>query len=272
MPAPSILLAGCGKLGSALLGGWLASPNPPRLVVLDRHKTCDNDNVTVIRTADSVPDDFTPDIIVLAIKPAVAEDVIASLAETLGARLDKAAFLSVMAGRTCASLSAAAKKSGHSCPTLRAMPNTPSTLGAGVSGLYASPEATEQQTQLCHDLLSAVGDVVEVTEEKDLLGVTALSGSGPAYVFLLAELLEKAGQAQGLSPENARQLARGTIYGAGRMLHELPDDAEKLRKAVTSPNGTTAAALAELMKEEAWPTAIEKAINAAVKRADELAG
>ncbi|GBR44574.1 pyrroline-5-carboxylate reductase [Neokomagataea thailandica] len=272
MPSTSILLAGCGKLGGALLDGWLASPNPPRMVVLDRHKNCDNENVTIIRSADSVPDDFAPDIIVLAVKPAVADDVITSLTQTLGQRLENAAFLSVMAGRTCASLSAAAQKAGQKCPTLRAMPNTPSTIGAGVSGLYAAPDCTEAQTRLCHDLLSAVGDVVEVSEEKDLLGVTALAGSGPAYVFLLAELLEKAGQAHGLSAETARRLARGTIYGAGRMLNELPDDAETLRKAVTSPNGTTAAALSELMQEEAWPRAVDKAISAAVHRAEELAG
>ncbi|MBF0889152.1 pyrroline-5-carboxylate reductase [Gluconobacter sp. LMG 1745] len=269
---PSILLAGCGKMGGALLDGWLASPTPPRLVVLDRHRTGSDDTVTIVRTAAEIPADFQPDIIVLAVKPSVAEIVIDALGKALGPRMNGAAILSVMAGRTCETLSDSARLAGADIPILRAMPNTPSSVGAGISGLYASAAATPEQKSICHDLLFAVGDVVPVENEDDLSVVTAISGSGPAYVFLLAELLEKAGQQHGLAPNVARRLARGTIYGAGRMLDDLPESAEDLRKAVTSPNGTTAAALAVLMKPDAWPETVPKAIDAATKRADELAG
>ncbi|MBS1033502.1 pyrroline-5-carboxylate reductase [Gluconobacter cerinus] len=269
---PSILLVGCGKLGGALLDGWLASPTPPHIIVVDRHRSSSDDTFSVVRAASDIPSTFTPDIIVLAVKPATAEDAISALGESLGSRMKKAALLSVMAGRTCAALSDATSNSGATLPILRAMPNTPSAIGAGISGFYASPQATEEQTSLCHELLFAVGDVVRVDSEEDLLAVTAVSGSGPAYVFLLAELLEKAGEAHGLSQTTARRLARGTIYGAGRMLDDMPDDAADLRKAVTSPNGTTAAALNVLMAPDAWPSNISKAIDAATKRADELAG
>lgn len=273
MPSvPSVLLAGCGKMGGALLDGWLASPTPPRLVILDRHRTGSDDAITVVRTAAEIPAGFKPDIIVLAVKPAAAEIMIDAIGKALGPRMSNAAILSVMAGRTCAALSDAARLAGADIPVLRAMPNTPSAVGAGISGLYAAPSATPEQKSICHDLLFAVGDVVPVENEDDLSVVTAISGSGPAYVFLLAELLEKAGQQHGLSPTIARRLARGTIYGAGRMLDDLPDSAEDLRKAVTSPNGTTAAALAVLMKSDAWPETVPKAIDAATKRADELAG
>ena len=273
MPStPSILLAGCGKLGGALLDGWLASPTPPKIVVLDRHRTASDDTLTIASSPAEIPASFTPDIIVLAVKPAGADKTIEDIGKALGSRFKKSALLSVMAGRTCEALASAAAQAGAEIPVLRAMPNTPSAIGAGISGFYAPPNATTEQATLCHELLFAVGDVVRVEKEEDLLAVTAVSGSGPAYVFLLAELLEKAGEAHGLSKETARRLARGTIYGAGRMLDDLPDDAEDLRKAVTSPNGTTAAALSVLMAPDAWPANIAKAIDAATKRADELAG
>lgn len=267
---PSILLAGCGKLGSALLKGWLKRHTPPTLVVIDRHMESPDTAVTVVRKAEDIAADFKPDIVILAVKPDRADDIITAIGATLGSCLGKAAFLSVMAGRTCESLGQVIKTTGNTCPVLRAMPNTPSTVGAGISGLYAGPGASEAHQKLCHDLLSAVGDVVTVSEEKDLSTVTALSGSGPAYVFLLAELLENAGRAHGLSADTARTLVRGMIYGAGCMLQEQPEDAADLREAVTSPKGTTAAALSKLMAKEAWPTAIDQAVAAAVHRADEL--
>ncbi|MBS1095719.1 pyrroline-5-carboxylate reductase [Gluconobacter wancherniae] len=268
----SILLVGCGKLGGALLNGWLASPTPPRLVVLDRHRTNEDPDYTTVRVASEIPTDFQPDIIVLAVKPAAADAIITELCITLGQRLSRSAFLSVMAGRTCDGLAAAARSAGINAPVIRAMPNTPSAIGAGTSGFYVPPTATERQHTLCHDLLCAVGDVVRVEHEADLAAVTAISGSGPAYVFLLAELLEEAGIKHGLPAPVARRLARGTVYGAGRMLDDCPEDASALRKAVTSPKGTTAAALDVLMSPDAWPTSISKAIDAAARRAEELAG
>ena len=268
-PLPSILLAGCGKMGSAMVQGWLAGGLAPS-VVLDRHLSDLPAPHRVVRAVADIPAGFVPDVIVLAVKPQKADGVLAELA----ARYPQATVLSVMAGRTVASLEAAfAAGATATQPTIiRAMPNTPSLLGAGMCGLYAPPTATAEQKQHCDSLMRAVGETVWVERESLIDAVTGVSGSGPAYVFLLAELLEKAGQAQGLPAPVARTLAREVIYGAGRMLHELPTDAEELRRNVTSPGGTTAAALAVLMQPEAWPRITTDAVAAAVNRAGELAG
>ncbi|WP_246091518.1 pyrroline-5-carboxylate reductase [Swingsia samuiensis] len=258
-------------MGGAMLDGWLASKTPPKIFVMDRHKANDDARFSVVKTAEEIPSSFTPDIIVLAVKPAAAETAITSLVKALGSRASSCAILSVLAGKTCLSLAEMAKNAGQAMPVLRAMPNTPTSVGAGMSGFFASPEASKTQAQICHDLMLAIGEVVTVDKEEDLATVTGISGSGPAYVFLLAELLEKAAVKYGLPADSARRLARATIYGAGRMLQTLPEDAETLRKNVTSPNGTTAAALSVLMEENAWPKNVPEAVQAARKRSDELA-
>lgn len=263
-------------MGGALLDGWLASPAVPNLTVLDRHRQEESGDVLIVRDASELPRALKPDLIVLAVKPAKAEAVIAGIGAALGPNLHDAALLSVMAGRTCAALAQAAAGTGGwngaPVPVMRAMPNLPAAIGAGISGLYVPPGVPAALAALSRDLLSVIGDVVTVEKESDISTVTAISGSGPAYVFLLAELMEKAGAAHGLPRPVARRLARATIYGAGRMLDDLPDDAETLRRAVTSPNGTTEAALGILMNPDAWPACVPKAIDAAAKRADELAG
>ncbi|MFT9257337.1 MAG: pyrroline-5-carboxylate reductase [Acetobacter sp.] len=263
---PSILLVGSGKMGGAMLEGWLAQGLAPSVIV-DRHRDTLPAPHRIVRAIEDVPADFTPDVIVLAVKPQKADPALHSLA----ARFPAATLLSVMAGRSIASLKAV-YGAGTGVVIVRAMPNTPSLLGAGMSGLYAPPEATPEHKRHCESLLRAVGETVWVDAEGLIDSVTGISGSGPAYVFLLTELLTKAGVEQGLPEDTARILARETIYGAGRMLHTLPTDAAELRRNVTSPGGTTAAALAVLMADDAWPATTSAAVAAAVTRAKELSG
>lgn len=264
---PSVLLVGCGKMGSAMLEGWMAH-GLKASVVLDRHDHTLPAPHRLAATLDDVPADFQPDVIILAIKPQKADTVLEALAQ----RFPNATLLSVMAGRTVESLTA---RYTHANPQarpviIRAMPNTPCAIGAGMSGLYAPPHATDTQKAQCDALLHAVGDTVWVEQEDQMDSVTALSGSGPAYLFLLAELLEKAGVEQGLPAETARTLARKTIYGAGALLNQSPLDAEELRHRVTSPGGTTAEALKIFMAPDAWPTTVPQAVAAAARRAKEL--
>ncbi|MCX5616375.1 pyrroline-5-carboxylate reductase [Bombella sp. TMW 2.2559] len=268
MTAPTLLLVGCGKMGGALMRGWVSSPNPPRIFILDRKLQDAPAGSTIFRTPEEITDDVTPDIIILAVKPAGAEAMLKALRQVLGARMDKAALLSVMAGKSCEKL---AEWCGRAdMPIIRTMPNTPSSVGAGSTGLYASPHVSRKQKELAIRLMEQVGAVVPVPHEEDLRSVIAIAGSAPAYVFLLAELLEKTGQELGLEKQAARTLVRSMIYGVGKMLHELPDEAETLRKNVTSPNGTTAAALNVFMAEENWPRLVPLAAEAAIRRSREL--
>lgn len=267
-PLPSILLVGCGKMGGAMLEGWLKAGLAPS-VIIDRHLADLPAPHTVVQSIQDVPASFTPDVIIVAVKPQKANPVLAELAQRFG----QATLLSVMAGRTIASLhDTCVQANPQANPVIiRSMPNTPCALGAGMSGLYAPPNATAEQKSHCNALLCAVGETVWVAEEGLIDSVAAISGSGPAYVFLMAELLEKAGVEQGLPADVARKLARGTLYGAGCMLHTLPTDAQELRRNVTSPGGTTAEALKVMMAPQAWPATTSAAIAAAVHRARELA-
>ncbi|MDQ2803112.1 MAG: pyrroline-5-carboxylate reductase, partial [Pseudomonadota bacterium] len=176
--------------------------------------------------------------------------------------------LSIMAGRTLAGLATALP----GATLVRAMPNTPAAIGQGMSVACAGPGVSDAGRSLCDTLLGAVGEVAWVEDEALLDAVTAVSGSGPAYVFLLAELLEQAGTEQGLPPDLARRLARATLFGAGALLAATEEDAAALRQAVTSPGGTTQAALTVLMTENAWPVLVSKAVAAAANRSRELAG
>ncbi|MXV43685.1 pyrroline-5-carboxylate reductase [Saccharibacter sp. 17.LH.SD] len=268
MTSPTLLLVGCGKMGGALAQGWMNSPKPPRLVILDRKLEQAPGNSPIYRTPQDIPKDVAPDIIVLAIKPAAADSIIKELSAAMGENFYKAALLSVMAGKTCQHL---AEVSGREdMPVIRTMPNTPSSVGAGSAGLYASPHVSEKQKALGIALMEQVGTVVPVSRETDLRTVTAIAGSAPAYIFFLAELLEQRGVDLGLTAKQSRQLVRSMIYGSGKMLHDLPEDAATLRKNVTSPNGTTAAALSVFMDERNWPHSVKLATEAAVRRAEEL--
>lgn len=263
MSLPSLLLVGCGKMGGALWQGWLEEGLAPS-VILDRRCEAPPAPHRVVRSPSEIPQGFKPDIIILAVKPAGMEETMASLRPVL----DDTIVISMLAARTIESLRAASN--GARTKIVRAMPNTPASIGKGVTGV-CSTDLDEDERELCTILLSAVGDVAWVESEALLEALTPISGCGPAYVFLLAELLEKEALRVGLPPDTARLIARGTVAGAGALLEASPEESETLRKNVTSPNGVTAKALEAMMAPEAWPATMTRAIDAAMARAREMA-
>ncbi len=263
---PPVLLVGAGKMGAALFGGWCRAGLLPSAVV-DPHPTAG-----LVRPQDSwctaldeLPPGFAPSVAVLAVKPQVAPSILPALAAHLP---PDCLVLSIMAGVRAATL--AVHAGGR--PVVRAMPNTPAAIGEGMTVACASPGVSADQAALCTRLLATVGEVAWIEDEALLDAVTAVSGSGPAYLFLLAELLEQAAAEQGIPPALARQLARRTVSGAGALLSASADDAAVLRRAVTSPGGTTERALAVLMQPAAWPHTLSAAVAAAAARSRELAG
>ena len=252
-------------MGGAMLRGWQEGGLAPS-VVLDpapEAAALRTPTVEVVASAGAIPAGFRPAAVVLAVKPQVAVAALPAIASRVG----DAVALSIMAGRNLTGL--AGMLPGASL--VRAMPNTPAAIGRGISVACAGPGVSDPQRALCDALLAAVGEVAWVEDEALLDAVTAVSGSGPAYVFLLAELLERAGAEQGLPSGLARQLARATVAGAGALLAASDEDAAALRRAVTSPGGTTERALAVLMDEAAWPAALSRAVAAATERSRELA-
>jgi pyrroline-5-carboxylate reductase len=211
-----------------------------------------------------------PAVIVLAVKPQAMDEVLPSVAPLAGANT---VVLSIAAGRTIASI--ASHFPGRPA-IVRAMPNTPAAIGRGISALYANDAVSAEQANLCQDLLAAAGETVWLDDEALMDAVTAVSGSGPAYVFLLAECLAEAGEAAGLPAEFAARLARATVSGAGELLRQSDLDPAELRRNVTSPGGTTAAALRVLMGDEAgadrsMSALLREAVAAAARRSRELA-
>jgi pyrroline-5-carboxylate reductase len=221
--------------------------------------------VTVVADAKDIPTTFNPEAIVIAVKPQVAAETLPRYSHYSGSPF----ILSIMAGRTISGIRGLV---GERMPIVRAMPNTPAAVGMASTVACADPSVTDEQRALCHLLLAAIGSVSWVEEETLLDPVTAVSGSGPAYVFLLAELMERAAIEQGIPPDLARKLARETVAGSGKLLAESPEDAGQLRENVTSPGGTTAAALSVLMDQAAMPDLVSRAIAAATRRSRELAG
>ncbi|NVN06385.1 pyrroline-5-carboxylate reductase [Asaia spathodeae] len=264
MSLPSLLLVGCGKMGGALWQGWLEQGVAPS-VILDRSCAAPPAPHRLARTASEIPADFRPDIIILAVKPAGMEEALASLRPFL----DGAIIISMLAARTIDSLRAACGDAA-STKIVRAMPNTPAAIGKGVTGVVSQDLDNDGRT-LCTALLSAVGDVAWVESEAQLEALTPISGCGPAYVFLLAELLEKEALRVGLPAETARLIARGTVSGAGALIAASDEESATLRKNVTSPNGVTARALDVLMAPEAWPETMTRAVDQAMARAKEMA-
>ena len=263
---PPLLLVGGGKMGGAMLAGWVKQGLAPSVVIdpADGAQALAGPNVTVVTGPNRLPPGFSPGCIILAVKPQMADEVLPELRPLMGDSL----VLSIMAGRTLRSLEEALGTGRH----IRAMPNTPASIGQGFTVAYAGPGVDQNQRGLANALLSAVGDVAWVEDEALIDPVTAISGGGPAYVFLLAELLEQAGTDHGLPPELARKLARATVAGSGALLGASEADTADLRRAVTSPKGTTEQALAVLMRADAWPASVRKAIAAATDRSRELAG
>lgn len=270
-----LLVVGCGKMGGALLGGWLKDGLPAKLVhVVDPMGSeivpegPPGDQVPgdqVYPSLEAVPQTLSPRLLLLAVKPQMMADVLPGLQRIMAA---ETLLLSIAAGTRIERLSEAAGKAGS---VIRAMPNTPSAIGKGVAVLVANPEAGDDERRLAESLLSVSGEVHWLTEEKLLDAVTGLSGSGPAYVFYLVEAMAAAGVAAGLEPELAMSLARRTVVGSGALLEASPESAERLRKNVTSPKGTTEAALNILMAEDGMVAMMRRAILAATRRGRELA-
>jgi pyrroline-5-carboxylate reductase len=263
-----LVLLGAGKMGGALLEGWLRlGLDPKNVAVIEPALTPQIAELTQRGVQINPPLQTLKNAaaIVLAVKPQVAPQAIPPLQPLLE---PKTVVVSIMAGRTLKFLADAL---GKPCAIVRAMPNTPAAIGRGITVAVARG-ANDAQRALADRLLSATG-AVEWTDDETLMdAVTAVSGSGPAYVFLLAETLTQAGIAAGLPKALAAKLARETIAGSGELLHRSPLDAAVLRENVTSPAGTTAAALAVLMGQDGLAALMEKAVAAATARSRELGG
>lgn len=268
-PGAPLALIGAGKMGSALLAGWLdRGLDPHAVVVVDPSPPEDSGAFLAkanIPARQAAPDDVTARVVVIAVKPQIIAGVLPGLRRLFG---PETIALSIAAGATLSNLEAGLGP----VAIVRSMPNTPAQVGRGMTGAVANRRVTEAGKAVVTALLEAVGDVIWVDDETLIDAVTAVAGSGPAYVFLFAECLAEAAVAAGLSPEHARRLARATIVGAGELLHRSDLPPEQLRKNVTSPNGTTAAALAVLMAEDGLSPLVKKAVAAAKKRSEELSG
>jgi pyrroline-5-carboxylate reductase len=267
----SLLLAGAGNMGGAMLAGWLEQglapgqilvqdPGPPPLVAAMLAKA----GITAQGTITNVPK--PPAVILVAVKPQEMDKVFPPLAKLAG---PETVVLSIAAGRTIAGFE---KYLGKGIGVVRAMPNTPAAVGRGITVCCPNAHVTAAQKETCTALLKAIGDVAWVDEEALIDPVTAVSGSGPAYVFYLVEALAAAGVKAGLPADLAMLLARRTVAGSGELLHRSELPAEQLRKNVTSPNGTTHAALQVLMAGDGLQPVMDKAIAAASRRSKELAG
>jgi pyrroline-5-carboxylate reductase len=265
--AGNLVLLGAGKMGGAMLAGWLAGGLKPEQAIVIEPMPSDELTALAARGVQVNPSTAGPAAaVVIAVKPQGAAAALASLAPMVG---PQTVAVSIMAGRPLAFLE-------QHLPTgtaaVRAMPNTPAAIGRGMTVAVPNARVSSVQRDLAHQLLAATGAVEWVADEALMDAVTAVSGSGPAYVFLLAEALAKAGVAAGLPPELAAKLARETVSGSGELLHTSKLDAAVLRQNVTSPGGTTAAALGVLMAEPGLQALLDRAIDAATKRSRELAG
>ena len=264
----TIVLVGLGKMGSALLEGWVDLGLDPRRVVVFEPQPSARIIHLVTRGVRLNPDHAhvgPAAVVVLAIKPQVAADVVPGLKSLVASGT---VVVSIMAGRTLHFLETALPDTA----IVRSMPNTPAAIGRGITVAVPNARVNPSQRELAEDLLAATGAVEWVDDEGLLDAVTAVSGSGPAYVFLLAESLARAGAAAGLPPDLSERLARATVAGSGELMQRSPLDAAALRENVTSPGGTTAAALAVLMAPHGLDALLEKAVAAATKRSQELAG
>ena len=263
----TLVLVGAGKMGGAMLEGWhrlglkfdniaVIEPQPtPEIITLGQRGLRINPALDTLKAA----------AIVIAVKPQVAPQALPPLAPLIG---KDTVAISIMAGRPLSFL----EKALPGAALVRAMPNTPAAIGRGITVAVPNAKVSGTQRDLADRVLAAAGAVEWVTDERLMDAVTAVSGSGPAYVFLLAESLARAGAAAGLPADLAARLARATVAGSGELLHRSPLDAATLRQNVTSPGGTTAAALEVLTGANGLDPVMEKAVAAATRRSRELAG
>ncbi|NKD85474.1 pyrroline-5-carboxylate reductase [Haematospirillum jordaniae] len=249
-PLKPVVLFGCGNMGRAMLSGWLRNGfDPGHILVIARRGHADLPEGTqhpalrVVQNVGDLPRTLKASAVVFAVKPRTLAGVMGSCRFLVN---PETVFLSVAAG---ISLKTLQDGLGSQARSVRAMPNTPTAVGRGVTALCAGPGVGEEQKKLCHTLGESTGLAVWLDDEHLMDAVTALSGSGPAYVFHMTEALTKAGEALGLPPGLATALARHTVCGSGELMYQSADTAEQLRQYVTSPGGTTEAGLSVLMPE-----------------------
>ncbi len=266
-----LLLVGCGKMGGALLSGWLARGVADRIDVVepswDRlpEPLVGYAGLRLLSDATASDSEEPPDAVVIAVKPQMMDGVVPAYARLAA---DGSMIVSVAAGKTIGYFR---QRLGEGARVVRAMPNTPAAVGKGITVLAAGPGVDDRQRALADRLMQAVGAVEWVEDEALMDAVTAVSGSGPAYVFLLIETLAAAGRSAGLEPGLAMRLARQTVIGAGALAEGAAEDAETLRRNVTSPGGTTAEALSVLMDDAGLQPLFDRAIAAAAARSRALA-
>ena len=260
----TIVLAGAGKMGGAMLTGWLAGGlDPKRVVVIEPHPSDDIATLAAKGIRLNPKDIGAADTLVVAVKPQTFREAGPALKPFVA---PSTLVVSIMAGITIAALREVCGGS-----VVRAMPNTPAAIGRGITVGVAAKDVSAAQRAVADGLLRAIGAVEWVDDEILMDAVTAVSGSGPAYIFLLAEELARAGVEAGLPEALATKLARETVAGSGELLHRSEDSSATLRKNVTSPGGTTAAALAVLMADDGFEPLLTRAIAAATARSKELA-
>ena len=258
-----LVLLGCGKMGTALLTGWLAAGVPAASVWVIEPNPSDWLKSSGVHLNEALPK--SPAVALVAVKPQMMGAALPALqAMGNGTTL----FVSIAAGTSIATF---AEVLGARTPIVRTMPNTPAMVGRGITGICGNAFAGAEGLALANALMQAVGEVVELAGEEQIDAVTAVSGSGPAYVFHLIEAMAAAGVAEGLRSDVAMKLARATVCGAGELAFRAPESAAQLRINVTSPGGTTAAALAHLMDPDTGLTPLMlRAVHAAAERGREL--
>ena len=264
-----ILLVGCGKMGGALLAGWLDQgvPTDQILVVepsIDAERSSIPGGISVLKDAADIADDFVPAVVIFAVKPQVMGEVVPLYDRFTAAGT---VFMSIAAGTPIRFFE---DNLGVGAVVVRVMPNTPAAVRRGMSVLCANVHADQVQRNLCTELMAAVGDTAWLKDEGLMDAVTAVSGSGPAYVFHLIECLAQAAEEVGLAPDLASHLALQTVSGSGELARLSDDEAAQLRINVTSPGGTTQAALEVLMGDDGLQTLMTAAVRAAEIRGREL--
>lgn len=267
-PSAPLVLVGAGNMGGAMLAGWLEAGTDPAAILVIDPKPSEALSQRLakagVRVAASPPEAVTAGILMLAVKPQMMDTLLPDLKPLVG---PNTVSLSIAAGKTIAFF-----ESHLGGAVVRTIPNTPAMVGRGITGAVANSAVSAEAKAGIGRLLSVCGPVEWLDDEAQIDAVTAVSGSGPAYVFYLVECMAEAGRKLGLPADLAMRLARATVTGAGELMHRSPDGAATLRQNVTSPNGTTAAALEVLMADQAMQPLFDAALKAAAERSRQLAG
>ena len=266
-----LLLVGCGKMGGAMAAGWIEKGLDPKQIYIvepdaSTAETLYNQGCKAVRSQQELPPNLEPSIVIFAVKPQTMEYAVPAFSKY---RSPATTFLSIAAGKTIAYFKTIL---GSDAAIVRAMPNTPAAIRRGITVAVSSPNVSSTQKKICNNLLEAIGGVAWVEDEELIDAVTALSGGGPAYVFLLTECMTQAGIDAGLPLDLSAQLAQLTVSGSGELMQQSDETPATLRKNVTSPGGTTAEALKVLMADNGLQPLMTKAIAAATARSKELAG